>query len=196
MKKILYLSLVIISCALIISGCTGPDGPNGANGPAGTTGSTNIKFFTYTVAPTQDPADWNQLGTPNATGFATNLLVSAIGADTNLVVQVYYGLPSVPGRWFAMPASQIFYSTLSPPVVQDTVDQLGFTWFTNTVSITYNMTSPINVTTILPKTNLFFIVSVIPPTYMKKHPGTNWKDANAIMRLPEVEAELQRTSVK
>ncbi len=184
MKKNLFWLVLAAGIIIVYSAC-GPAGPPGAEGPPGTNGTSNIQFTTYTIAPIEAPAGvWTaQPGNPSPSGFSTNLTVPAITSDSNLVVQVYYSTKGTAGPWTAIPSQDVYFNSSS-----DTIDQIGFTWSPKTVTIVYNLMPPLQ--SILPKTTLYFVVSVIPPVYMKRHPNVNWHNVNAVMQLPEVEAEL------
>lgn len=189
MKNYLMWILFVAVAVSLITSCSGPAGPVGAEGPPGTNGTSNIQFSTFTVAPILAPVGiWTTLGSPNPSGYSANLTVPAITSDTNLAVQVYYSLKSTNGPWTVMPNTNIFYT------VSDSIDQLGFTWVAKTVTVVYNLMYPLH--SVLPKNIIYFVVSVIPPVYMKRHPNVDWTNGSAVMHLPEVEAELHITNNK
>lgn len=174
------------TAALLFYGCTGPQGEagttgiNGTNGTNGTNGFANVSIKTDSITIT----GWRQVGTPNANGYCDTLADGGIADTTYDVVEVYYSTLSRSGPWTALPVSDVYYS---PP--NDTLDQLGYTWGLGYVKINYKILLPGY--TILPKSTIYLDIAAIPPAFIKRHPATNWKDAGAVLRLPEIEAAMQ-----
>jgi hypothetical protein len=176
--KTLHSLLVVAGTALMLAACTGPAGPagpagqdgaNGADGANGTNGTNGVANITNSIT---DITGWS-FNTSPAYYYAA-LTNGSITDPNNEQVEVYFGL-SNNGPWQAMPGVNLFNSG----------DQLTFDWTTNAVQINYDYSSLTNV-----PSDLYVNVLVIPPAVMKRHPGTNWKDASAIKSIPEVEAAL------
>jgi hypothetical protein len=182
MKTIKVLSFISL-ISLLLSGCTGPQGPTGPTGTTGANGINGAGIVSIGLFGISN-LSWIQIGSPNkATGFQANLPDADITDTLFEVVQVYVSIGSTHGPWIALPCSDIYYSAPN-----DTIDQLKFFWKLDTVNINYNMLSPGY--SVLPKSIIWASVAVIPATVMKRHPGTNWKDGNAVMHIPEVEAAM------
>ncbi|HXB12113.1 MAG TPA: hypothetical protein VNZ45_09025 [Bacteroidia bacterium] len=175
MKTLRLLSLVA-GFAFLFSGCSGPEGPQGPAGTNGLDGANGVANINIVVA---DITSWTLNASP--TYYYATLTDGAITDPTAETVQVFFSATSNNGPWQALPANNVFNSG----------DQITYSWTTNTVTFFYDYTSLTNV-----PLDVYFNVAVIPPAVMKKHPGFNWKDGNAVLHLPEMEAAMHSSISK
>jgi hypothetical protein len=172
MKTLRLLSFVA-GFAFLFSGCSGPEGPAGPAGTPGLNGVTNINIQ---VA---DVSGWVFNASPAY--YSATFTDGAISSADNETVQVFFSAISNTGPWQALPANNVFNAG----------DQLTYSWTTNTVTFFYDWNTLAGV-----PADVYYNVAVIPPAIMKKHPGTNWKDGNAVLQLPEMQAAISAAHVK
>jgi hypothetical protein len=176
MKTLKLLSLVA-GFAFLFSGCGGPEGPAGPAGPTGAQGNNGLNGVANINIQVVDVTSWTLNASP--TYYYASFTDGAITDPTNETVQVFFSAAGSNGPWQALPANNVFNST----------DQITYSWTTNTVTFFYDYTSLTNV-----PLNVYFNVAVIPPAVMKRHPNTNWKDGNAVLQLPEMEAAINASA--
>jgi hypothetical protein len=161
--------------ALLFSGCAGPAGPEGQLGPAGsngqngTNGAANISISVYSVP----LGSWVLNASPAY--YYASFADTAITDSVQEGIEAFFSISST-GPWQALPAINVF----------NTGDEITYSWTNNKIQFEYDYTSLNNF-----PPNIYYNVAVIPPTIMKRYPGTNWKDGKAVLKIPEVEAALK-----
>ena len=173
MKTLRVLSFAAL-LALVFTGCSGPEGPQG---PAGTPGSNGLNGVANITISVYDIQSW--LFNASPAYYYNSATDGAITDPTAETVQVFFSANSANGPWQAVPANNVFNAG----------DQITYSWTTNTISFFYDFSSLSNV-----PADVYFNVAVIPPAVMKKHPGFNWKDGNAVLQLPEMKAAIQQAA--
>lgn len=168
MKLTHYLS--ILALAAIFASCgKGDTGPQGPQGDPGTNGVANIYTRIY------DVSLWSYAGSNN---WISTSQESDITDNNNDAVEVYWNT-SLNSGWLSMPAASIFVPQ----------DQLEYGFTDNSVTFTYynngSGNSPSNY-----YSDIYFKVTVIPPSVQHKYPNTNWQNASEVQKIPEVQAAL------
>jgi hypothetical protein len=184
MRAIHYLSILAIaavfsSCSKGDTGETGPQGPAGANGLNGANGVANINTQEYTVT----SANWNATSSANTTYIST-WTESDITDNNNDVVEVYWNNSSGAG-WLSMPYPGLVVNG----------DLLSYGYNDNSITFQYwtGGTNTLPPSSYVGLSTLYFKVTVIPPAIQKRYPGTNWKNAAEVAKIPEVATALNNS---
>lgn len=175
MKKTSFLLFACLISFLFFSCSKGLTGGVGETGPAGPTGNNVLPTkTTYSIVPTQ----WVGIGNGAYTCIEADNQISSYASD---IVKVFLQEPLV---------------TLIPPYLPlplantglngaADVDILSFSFTAD--QITFKYTNYDNINPIPPQATAIVIVYIIPPSLMIKHPDTDWNNAVAIARLPEMQ---------
>jgi hypothetical protein len=179
MKLSHYLSVVAIatifaSCSQ--QGATGPAGPTGPTGPAGT---ANINTQQYTVT------TWNAATSSPVYTWISTWSEPDITDNNNDAVLCYWSTAS--SGWLSMPVTNLLGGNYG--------DELSFGYTNGFVTFTYYTggTNTLPPSSYSGFTTIYFKVTVIPPSMQHRYPGTNWKNASEVAKIPEVQAALNST---
>lgn len=159
-----YLSVFVI--AATITSCV-KQGPAGPQGPAGANGSANVTVQTYTITTNEWVSNGNGGWNVNLASLIdpTQGAVSILFSDDNAAQWI--GLPYV-GNVTGDP--DINY------LISSSAIQIQYVPQTNGPSI------------VAPANTVYVQASLVPPVIQALHPNINWKNANEVAQLPEVQA--------
>jgi hypothetical protein len=159
-----YLSVFVT--AAIITSCV-KQGPIGPQGPAGGNGSANVTVQTYTVTSNE----WISNGNG---GWNANLASSI--DPTQGAVSILYSDDNA-AHWLGLPyVGNVTGDADINYVISSSAIQIQYVPQTGAPSI------------VAPANTVFIQASLVPPVIQAIHPNINWKNANEVAQLPEVQA--------
>lgn len=177
--KTVRLLLFVSAIALLAFGCgkgsQGVTGPTGAVGPTGANGYANVKNHVYSIS----NSNWIE-NIKHTLWYNTDTATTLITDTVQQTVTVFFSTNGVNGPWTAMPCLNAL----------NLGDTLTYVWSPLSIEFVYKYFDA-TPKAVAPAQTMYFDVAVIPSAVTKRHPNTNWKDGNAVLKLPEVQAAMQ-----
>lgn len=160
-----------IAATTLFAGCGGATGPQGATGPEGPQGPSGVTGVNASF--TSNNGDWTATSASGynylLAGYTVNILTQ--DAINTGVVAVYF--EATTGVWSPLPYTY--------PIGSGVEQTLTYNYAVNTLNL--QMQNSDNSVPVAPSNPTIYNVVVIPTSVMKRHPGLNIKDYNAVTQV-------------